>query len=584
MVLSITFFIEWAALISGFYFYKKSDRRLNGITWLPVAVLTVMCYHAFAAAVLNVVSVPVSIASVGIFDLAWAVYFWYQIAGKKKIQKYFFKNSDIAFAVGLGIVVVLVAYFRYGPDLIIHYRSTDAKVHLRFAMDIVNSRKVSGMFFAALNNALFIEMLAPLTRVSMYYKFFIISDLLMLFTCGLMFYGAISRYFNNRFLRVAGQAATMMYLLGYPLNNMLYGYVYAGVGVTLVSYLIFLAESYLNEKISVKMNILLLNLGCMGIFLCYVMFMPPAFFGIFGAIALKCRQEKTLMSLSIVRLYLAVFLVPCVIGLFYMLTGVFVEGETVSSAIDTEGFIYKDLYSNFILLMPFAFYAVSRKIKNRIPDVAACIALVLLLFMTELLYLGMRGFVSAYYYYKNYYLLWMLAFLLFYTGIYYMSMKSREIIIGYALTCLFVLGLFVFKIEDRMKSVNEQFIPAVKSGMLADVYSNNLETFQSPVYSKSKLELYDYVYQHMLPDQEVVPMAGNRKDVLWYEAVTNQRTEAYYYWRTGDSAFFELLEEQAEYVLVLNNSYLYTTFTEYFDTMQKVYTNEVGFIGRVTTE
>ena len=82
---SVFFVVCYLLLAGGAYFYKKSEEKFYGITWLSLIFLMIQCYHAFLAAILNVIHIPVNLVTFGIFDLVAAAFFWYFIY-KRKIR------------------------------------------------------------------------------------------------------------------------------------------------------------------------------------------------------------------------------------------------------------------------------------------------------------------------------------------------------------------------------------------------------------------------------------------------------------------------------------------------------------------
>ncbi|SCP95253.1 hypothetical protein [Anaerobium acetethylicum] len=580
---SVVFFLGCISAGGGFYFYEKSKIRQNGVVWLPVTAIALMCFHTLVAGIFSFVHIPVGIISIGIGDLAAALFFWYRIIADNKRQEYFYEKTDVLFA---GILLMIVAGFavqRYGTDLQIHYQTTDPQNHLKYAMNIINDRKVYGMYHASLNNALVIEMLSPLSEVNRYYRLFIISDLAMFLLSGMMFFAVIAGYARTKFLKAAAWAVTLVYMLGYPMNNINLGSVYLGIGVTLVAYLIFMTDGFLRNEWDKRVGIALISLGCLGIFLCYVLFMPAVFVGIFVTIARDRFMKRQLFGQDTVMLFLAIFLIPCAVGLFYILTGTFGGDVSLGSAINTEGFIYKDLYYNFILLMPFSLYGTYKILRNRAADSAVFIAATVLVSMLVLLLIGLGGVASSYYYYKNYHPLWLVMWVLFFNGIRYLSKDVKGILASAALTALFVLGMKGFGIEERIRERNERFAPAVDSAIDSNIFVFNYRSLRTSGYSADKLALYDYVYENLLPEKYDVPMAGPWDDVHWYEAITNQRHEHYYHWFTGGEEFLEKIREKADYVLVFtkSDSDIYFEFREYFESLEKVFSNGAGFVARV---
>lgn len=579
---SVFFAICLFTVFSGLYFWKKTDKKQNGIIWIGFTAVTVMCFHVLVAAVINLIHIPVNIVTLGIADLVLGGFFWYRVVKKEEKQELRFEWCDLLFFALLVLVVLVFAVKRYGTGLALSYATIDPAAHFQDAMNVVNRQKVANMFYASLNNALLIELFGAFTAVSNYYKIFILADIWNFFLAGMVFYGAIRRYGKDRFTKIAAMAVTFLYLFGYPLNNTLFGFVYLGMGITIIAYLVAMTDCFLKEEGNRYFLIFCMSLGCLGIFESYVLFMPVVFFSIFLIYAWKMYRKKMLFSKETVVTELAIFLIPCIFGLMYTYFGVFSGDTTVGSAIANEGHIYRDLYSNFLPFLPFALYGFYKHFKARELSVLNLLLPFLSVFVLALFGMGMVGKVSSYYYYKNYYLLWLFVFLWLYIGIASIEKSTRGIIVCCFGVWALVAGMYLVNAEERIQARNELFAPMKKADQLNDVYSYNYQILCTPGYDGKKVELYQYVYKNLLQKGiDAVPLAGYWEDDYWYQGITNQRLEGYNYWNEGEKKYFSRLEKEAEYVLVLKESEFYDKHKKYFDKLEKSYENEAGFVAKV---
>lgn len=584
IIASAFFVLSWLCMTSGLYVYKKAEKKIDGAAWIPAVILLTTCWHVFIAALINLVKIPVNIITIGIFDLVVGIILWFRICKTGERQSYKFNVADAVFGAGLLIFSVLLMKHRYGgTDLLINYLTIDPAAHFKAAMDVVNNQCVNNMFFQALTNGLLIEVFAPFLKVDYYYRIFVGSEVLFLALAGSMFYGSIKRYLNNRFMKITGIIVSFIYMCGYPLNSTEYGFVYLGMGVTLVIFLVFMADTFAKDEIGKWLNILLLSLGCLGIFECYVMFMPVTFFAIIFTVFLKQKRAGILISGDTVITCLAIFLVPCILGFIYTYCGIFGNGLTVGGALSNEGAIYRDLFSNFIPFAPLTIYGFCRSIKERKNHTSIFLLPFMAIFMLGLFVKGMFGQVSSYYYYKTYYVLWFVVMILLVAGIYDMSSETKRLVCCYFTVWIAVLGIMVTHLEERIRGKNELFDIAVKSATVNDIFSYNYVNVWSAAYSPDKLELYHHVYDKLLCDgQDMVPIASYWQDDFWYQGITNQRNNG---WDVNNSAGFleMLMNSEAEYVLVLTDgqSTVYLDNQEYFDSLEKVYENAAGYVAKL---
>ena len=536
---------------------------------------------------INVIHIPVNLVTFGIFDLVAAVYFWLPVYKKKETQKYIYGIVDVIFLI---LVVVAVVWFArnryYGFHLSINYKTVDPAPRFREAMDFVNDQSISRMFYAQVVNGTMIELLAPFERVDYYYRFYVLSDVVQLLMSGVMFFGVIRKYIKGKFLAAAGVIASLIFLLGYPLNSTIYGFTYLGMSLTLVAMLFVVTDLFMEERLTKWFHIFLLMLGCHAMFQCYALFMPVTYLAIIFAIFLKQYRKKILISKDTVVTCLAVFLFPCISGLWYTYMDVFVKDDvSVGSAISAEGAIYRDLYSNFLPFLPLAIYGFVKLIQSRKNKMISWFAPFFAAFT-----LGMFGLayhnrsVSTYYLYKDYYMLWLIVCALAFYGVYRMTKEARVVTACYIGTWAFVLLFYVSGLENRIYNNNNLFMDSIKGPQYNDLVCFNLNTMKEPPYAEPRMAMAHYIYEELFETGKTdkpVPCAYNDDQFYWYEGVTNQRLSDYMYWKSDYDTFKENLEENCDYVSVMIDSRIYVDNQEYFDSMEKVFENEIGFVAKV---
>ena len=143
--------------------------------------------------------------------------------------------------------------------------------------------------------------------------------------------------------------------------------------------------------------------------------------------------------------------------------------------------------------------------------------------------------------------------------------------------------MYLGKVEERIQIHNGLMVSSYKAEAYNDLLQYNYTTFWMQGYSKEKEELYHWVYNELLEQgEDIVPMAGYWEDDLWYQAITNQR---YYGWGQSDpdhtDYFNHLNESDAQYILVLKDSQIYQDEQEYFDSLERIYDTEIGFVGKL---
>ena len=87
---SVFFAISTLALCTGFLAIKKSENKIHIASWLPATIIGLMGYHTMIAAIINLLSIPVNIISIGVANLVAAIICWVIVIKKKQYQKYKF--------------------------------------------------------------------------------------------------------------------------------------------------------------------------------------------------------------------------------------------------------------------------------------------------------------------------------------------------------------------------------------------------------------------------------------------------------------------------------------------------------------
>ena len=565
-------------------------------TWLPLSIVSILFYDAFMAAVVNLIHIPVNVGGMGLVNLATSVFFWFRIIRKKEIQIYQRVSVfDFIFA-GLFVAVILWgANVRWGlTALEWNYGAVDPSRHLRDALEFVKNENVSRMFLGAFINGTFIELFSPWTKYVYYYKLYIITDVLQLLLIGFMFYGVVCRYAKDVFVKVVAVIATFFFVLGYPVNSTYCGFTYLGMSLYVLAALLVFTDFFLKDEMEEKwLNIFLLMIGAHAIFQCYVLFMPTTFLAIGFAFLVKQYQRERLISLQTIREGLEIFLLPVVLGLIYTYKDIFIgEDITVGEAFLAEGGIYKDLYSNFLFFMPLAIWGLIKLIKKEGNTFLSWFAPIFFTQTIAMLIAGCYyGMVSSYYYYKNYFVLWMLVFVLLVYGCSEMSPQTRKMALLYFGSWAFVAILFITKWESRMQERNFLFDINNKSQTYNDLLCANRDGLGSAAHAKSPTsseQLAQYVYDELLLSGKTempVPIVNHMEATLFYECITNQRLTDFEWWKDDDSMeeFFQNALE-CDYVCVMYGNGIYEEHMPFWDQFEVVYSNDAGKIIKIDKE
>ena len=83
----------------------------------------------------------------------------------------------------------------------------------------------------------------------MYFPFLSnVSLNLLVFFSGISLYALIRHYAKDTLLNVLSVVFPLVYVIGYPLNNTLYGFVYLGEGITILAAILLLMKKWLQLR------------------------------------------------------------------------------------------------------------------------------------------------------------------------------------------------------------------------------------------------------------------------------------------------------------------------------------------------
>ena len=372
MVQSILYMISFIALWVSIILCKKSDEKKNILVWVICGGFLVMTVQSFFGGILGLVHLPVSALTIGITNLLFSglVFFWVK---KKGVQHYFIKVVDVIAVVAVAAMIIWFANIRYGKSLSINFVSVDASVHCNNALTVaLEHRLPTNMYFAAFNTGLIMDAYRGLTGCSSFslYKIFVLGEVAYTAFSAFLFWALLRQFGKNKVLeQVVAFAMTVLYWIIYPAYSTMFGFSYFGMVVNILTFLVIVINEYLDAGSDRWVMIVMLNLTLFGVFVCYTLFVPTAFFGTFIALAIFMirRDGKKFFNWKNILEMLEVFLIPTILGLLHSFGNV-KELSSDGGGIAQDGGCYSDLYSNFILLIPFVAIGIYFMVKEGLQD------------------------------------------------------------------------------------------------------------------------------------------------------------------------------------------------------------------------
>ena len=431
--MEILYILSVIVLAVAFMLFKKSEEKLNFIKWLIIFVVSFLGYNIFWGMILGLLNITSHLWLLSLINIVFSILLGFKAIKKKEFQKYSITKLDV---VGLILIFVIFGVMLF-KDLYIHkgtiaHQAVDSAVHYRAAKHYADNLKIfinveDKTFFnfnvmqtgAYINDGIFMRVINGLTGIEHCYLYQTFETII-LFICGLAFYSCFIDKIKTKRGLLGSLVLIGLYIYGYPYNSWIFGFSYLTVGIAMVTALVPVVEMlYSKEKISRKIVVPLIVILATGLIFSYCLFVPAIFaaiciycflkdFTIEGKTYFKFFKKTTILITSLLLLVTAAG-----IGYLFIPT-FFIEGQTnLVDALKIGGEIYSEKYLNFFAYIPFAImYAFEfvKKFKNKQLEYSDVFAVVIIGFYA-LLNIGLAfGFVSDYYMFKIYYILWIVIF------------------------------------------------------------------------------------------------------------------------------------------------------------------------------
>ena len=506
--MNIIYILTSLALIISYLLLNKSEKKENLIHSVIISVILFLTYNIFITQIMFFVHLKSTLLNLAIVNIAFSAVFITKEIKTKTIQKYYINKLDIiAVIIILGLAITIVI-MNYGTNIAVKHAVTDAATHY-FASDdfyrysTLFSRESSDtikwlntpylMTGAYVNTGIFLKLFKGIIDETFLVKLYFIFDMFIWMLSGLLMYTALSTNFKNKKHQILALVLTIFYMLAYQLNSLFAGFSYLGVGLDIIIGIIIIMKSEIktNYKIS---SLFLLNLGIM---FSYYYFAPVLFLAEFWYILVTNKKQniKIFSKQNIFEILIAL-VIPGLIGVIYFIGYPLMQANNKAfdyvGAIATDGFIYEDLIMNifpYLLLSEVYIIYIAFKKKNTFIDKL----LYLTVIFTLLIYMLMKlEFVSSYYYYKIYYMLFLVLTVSSYEILKIFVDKGKNVtIIVSGVLIIYSFGIFSAMVLDKNWFVFDIYLTngeeikddyaliKDKEFYLFEYYNNNINTMQN---------------------------------------------------------------------------------------------------------
>ena len=453
--MGIVYIISLISLMASFILIKKTQKKLNILSFIAITIGLMFCYNTLVCYILTFFTIPITLLGLSIINFIITIILLFFIIRKKQIQSYEIKKIDLLYISLLGIAVLIVAYLNFGFPFNIKYETGDPSVHYLTAemfaesdsLLITQDDEVYGDFstrktVSYVNTGLLMKCFDGIIDSYYNYYIFIIFGIFVLFMTAWAMFTTISSFAIDKKTRFLAFVVSLIYIMGYPLNSFLFGFEYLSMGIFLICLIFDMVYYFKNNELKTGYIVLMFLLLNFGLFSAYYMFVPFVYSALWIYFCMHSyEKDKTIFSKKNILLLVSTLLVPFFLGYIYHIApqiyGVIINSNLnpdtmfnfsshlIDKGLSVYGYIYVNLYSNLILLLPIPIYLIIKKWKENkfaIMNMIFCIG-----FIEILLFGFLIDKVSIYYLSKNYFALWFILFYLNYKGLVEIYKKNKKL-------------------------------------------------------------------------------------------------------------------------------------------------------------
>lgn len=542
-MLSILYIIIAAGCLAGMLCCPKAEKSVNGTKLVIAGSMTLLCYQAIVAWLFCLLGVSVGLIGMGAATLLPAIVLWFVTWKKKRIQKMFWRLPDVVSVLLLIAFVLWVSLDIFGTQIGLRYPTVDAAKNFADTMQVVRSGSMETFHIQTMVEVLFIDFFAPFLPAAEYYKAVVFADICMRILEICMFYVVVRTISEKKIVQIMAPIFAIAYFWGYPAYNYMTGnYPNWSTGVMVLEFVIYvllLLEKRIIEK----------------------------------------RKDAWKEKYG-TRVYWATGIVA-VVALTAVAVGFFLNYDGWRMLIMQESYgkkeIYASLYAELVFFLPaliyVCYYVFFKKKSGKVLGVLSIIAAAWTVYVYQIWY---DGGMSNYYYYKNYYMLWLFGWLLA-TQALAIAAETKELAEYFSyLGFIGVLALIVLSDYDgRMADKHFEYDGAYVTKNFFGLYRYNADTllldYTKDEVSKESIAVYNYVAENCIAERVPI-LTEDLRTRLWYDALTGKKSEIYSLAEFGLPDVLEALEEDGVgMVAIQKDAEEYEIYQEYFARCEVVY-------------
>ena len=617
--MGIIYLISTILLIGSFILIKKTDRILDILSFLGITIVLFFSYNVFACYILTFICVPNSLLILSIINIIAFAIMGFIITRKKEIQQYKIDKINLLFICVIFIVTLFVSCLNFGIPFNIKYETGDPATHeltsvifaeqeklLNFYEDdlygISQGRKIGSY----VNSGIIMQCFSNVLEELDYFNIFIAFGIFVLFLSGAIMYNILEKYTKSNGGKVLALIVSILYVLGYPLNSLLFGFEYLSMGILLLEAILLMVYYFKYEEFKFGYYIIMFALLNFELFCSYYMFVPFAYpaLWIYFCIYSKKNYKKILCKKNILLLGITL-LIPFILGyIYHMAPGIYnIFNMDVIEALknaanrtaylsgegfNVYGYIYVNFYSNLLLLLPFMFIYIYNKAKEKKLLSFDIIEILFLILFIILLIIGIIfDKVSPYYTMKNYYALSILVFYMNFRGLMYIYEKYK---IASFMTVTFYILIIGFNLIFRYAPLGKgPFNDNENIFNFVEIYGVNKTIIvdRKEDYNLKEIEIMKYAKANLDFENSKIEIMGDSEQLLWgYDLLRYVNYEDFFedvgygqYRMAIKAVTAHKKIGKVDYIIYFNKSYYFNEAkNEVFNGGKIIFENEAGGI------
>ena len=548
---------------------KKTEEKLEIIKAVTINFVLLFAYNTFVCYILNLINIPITLIILSVINFAISIPLIISIIKTKKIQEYTVSKTNIAVMILFIIITTIIININFGNLTKIRYVSMDSREHYKAGREfseITNLFKKTGpnitthsgfMPGAYTNVGIIFKILNPYIGTVELYKAYIIFEAFVYLLIGIVFYMLLEKYCKNINTKIIAIIFGIIYVLGYPLNAWISGFHYLMLGILYVETILYIVKE--REDINLDSTLITTFLLNFGLILSYSLFCPFVYFAQFIYYIYKYKKHKNKIKLFLQTL--VTLILPGIIGVTYLIVP---SIGKVGGYIALEGWLYKNLWSNFIFFMPFTIYYIYTNIKNRKLEFDNIMFALLFIFILVLFIGTKTGKCSEYYFYKNYFIFWILIIYSSTKGMIELLKENKTKFIVNIYTIIYLV-IFAVAMYHNKTYVTSKRNDSLNTTMEIFTFNKTMIIAKEAEFMKQKeLELLKEM-ENIIEDnwqrENDILLITNPNEERWIQSLTGYINILY---DDKEYAIKNLEQENYKYIVTFESKITYENKTYYY--------------------